>query len=256
MQNLVNGFVDALKSPCGEQNESQECIKCHREPTSVLLTSCLHIYCQDCASEAVIQAGSVCDCGAAVDQTVSCKSLESFITSATPQLEGNPVGMVNSHKKSRKKTDTKGSEVESSNEDMNWVACVGHLMPGAKLTAISSCLVNWFKNSVETKVVVFTQFLGMAQAHVLGSMCQENRWGHLSVSLHGHYRRNSLAKCRFDNARKASKNFLKTRQSAFWYALSEQRVLGLTLQLQINAFWLTSGGMKPSSNKYVCTVHT
>ncbi|KAG5304769.1 DNA repair helicase RAD5,16, SNF2 family helicase [Histoplasma capsulatum G186AR] len=63
---------------------------------------------------------------------------------------------------------------------MNWVACVGHLMPGAKLTAISSCLVNWFKNSVETKVVIFTQFLGMA--HVLGSMCQENRWGHLSLT--------------------------------------------------------------------------
>ncbi|OAT04600.1 ubiquitin interaction domain-containing protein [Blastomyces gilchristii SLH14081] len=53
-QKLVNDFVDTLKLPGKEQDKSKECIRCHCPPISAHLTSCLHIYCQDCAEETMI----------------------------------------------------------------------------------------------------------------------------------------------------------------------------------------------------------
>ncbi|PGH31917.1 hypothetical protein GX50_05300 [[Emmonsia] crescens] len=177
LQKLINDFVDDLKSP-SEEPDKTKCIKCHRSPTSVHLTSCRHIYCQDCAGEAMIRIGSVCDCGAPVEQTVYWDSLESLIASATLRSEGNPIAMMNPRKKSRRKVTRKGSNVEVEGQKetgINWVDYAGHLMPGAKLIAISSCLEGWFKRSSQTKVVIFTQFLEMA--HILNSMCQKKDWG-------------------------------------------------------------------------------
>ncbi|KLJ06518.1 hypothetical protein EMPG_10086 [Blastomyces silverae] len=177
-QKLVNDFVDTLKLSGEEQDKSKKCIRCHCPPTSAHLTSCLHIYCQDCAGETMIQAGSVCDCGAPVGQTVFCESLEPLIARATRQSEGNQIVPLNPRKRSRGKPNKKGSESGDLEETvMDWVDRAGHKMPGAKLTAIRSCLADWFKRSRGTKVVIFTQFLGMTS--ILSSMCQKNGWGHL-----------------------------------------------------------------------------
>ncbi|OJD16287.1 hypothetical protein AJ78_03538 [Emergomyces pasteurianus Ep9510] len=177
-QKLINDFVDALKSP-SEGRDKEKCIKCHCLPTSVYLTSCLHIYCQGCARETMIQTGSVCDCGAPVGQTVSWHSLQSLIASATPHLEeGNAIALANLHKRSRRKAHKNGSNSEAGGQNetfMNWVEYAGHLMPGSKLTAISSHLEEWFKNCTQSKVVIFTQFLDMAS--ILGSMCKNRGWG-------------------------------------------------------------------------------
>lgn len=251
LQKLINDFVDDLKSP-SEEPDKTKCIKCHRSPTSVHLTSCRHIYCQDCAGEAMIRIGSVCDCGAPVEQTVYWDSLESLIASATLRSEGNPIAMMNPRKKSRRKVTRKGSNVEVEGQKetgINWVDYAGHLMPGAKLIAISSCLEGWFKRSSQTKVVIFTQFLEMA--HILNSMCQKKDWGCLLVSFNillllliciyfsatDWFRRSTLAKHRFEYESRASGHFLKTQQSAFLSALTEPGGLDLTLLLQTNASW-------------------
>ncbi|PGH05561.1 hypothetical protein GX51_02900 [Blastomyces parvus] len=175
-QKLVNDFADTLKLSGEEQDEAKKCIRCHHSRTSVHLTSCLHIYCQDCAEETMIEVGFVCDCGARIDQTVFCESLESLIANTTPQSGISQ--LADSRKGSRGKTSKKGSEGTDIKEAvMDWVDRAGHKMAGAKLTAISSCLVDWFKRSSRTKVVIFTEFLDMVS--ILGSMCQENGWGYL-----------------------------------------------------------------------------
>ncbi|OAX77191.1 hypothetical protein ACJ72_08513 [Emergomyces africanus] len=177
-QKLINDFVDILKSPSKELDR-EKCIKCHCSPTSVYLTSCLHIYCQSCAQEMMIETGSVCDCGAPVGHTVSWESLESLIASATPHSkEGNPISLLNPHKRARRKVNDNSSVAEAGSQKetvMNWVDYMGHSMPGSKLTAIRSCLEDWFKKSSKTKVVIFTQFLDMAR--ILDSMCNTRGWG-------------------------------------------------------------------------------
>ncbi|KAL2377972.1 hypothetical protein RJZ90_006334 [Blastomyces dermatitidis] len=110
-----------------------------------------------------------------------CGSLESLIARATPQSEGNQIVPLNPRKRSRGKPNTKGSGSRDPEETvMDWVDRAGHKMPGTKLTAISSCLADWFRRFSRTKVVIFTQFLGMAS--ILSSMCQKNGWGQSAFS--------------------------------------------------------------------------
>jgi hypothetical protein len=70
-------------------------------------------------------------------------------------------------------------KMDDEEDDIDWVALAGHLVPGAKLTAIRTCISAWFKHAAETKVIIFTQFLDMVR--ILGYMCMKEGWGFTTV---------------------------------------------------------------------------
>ncbi|PGG96889.1 hypothetical protein AJ79_09413 [Helicocarpus griseus UAMH5409] len=137
---------------------------------------------ETCAGETMLNIGSVCDCGGAVNQTTTCDgSVESVIAKAQPTASetGDRISMNGSRRKGRKGAGRMAKAAAKSEEESgaNWVQKPGKEMPGAKLTAIRSCLKSWLTKPNGTKVVVFTQFLEMVE---ILFMCDEEGWEHVT----------------------------------------------------------------------------
>ena len=110
------------------------------------------------------------------------------IDSLRPQTQANDFvedgrqgkeSMQTEHKKRMKSRNDNQQLDEKGEDDIDWVATAGHLVPGAKLAAIRTLINSWFQDSTETIVIMFTQFLDMVR--ILSYMCEKEGWGYTTV---------------------------------------------------------------------------
>ena len=132
------------------------CPECRQPPDTPWVTSCKHVYCQECISMLQYAAGkkderAVCtECGEIFETATNCDGLEELgfqIDSPLSQLSGSP----------RRRRNTS----EDPEEILKWIDVDGHLLPSAKTLAIKAQILNWIEESPKEKIIIFTQFIEM-----------------------------------------------------------------------------------------------
>jgi SNF2 family DNA or RNA helicase len=209
-------FISELKS---SENEDQlllrlSCPVCKSIPTETHVSSCMHLFCEDCLMslaesrvENTEKGRSSCPaCDVPIEEVEPCGSIEGAFLETQPQQAEQPPtqhAMPTKKKNSRLKkhlTNAKktfggnpftnssgdGDEEDESDEAPDWLATAGHLMPSAKVTQVQDIIRGWLQEAPDTKVVIFTQFRVMAE--IFGSMCTKEGWGYGLVGFgQNHY---------------------------------------------------------------------
>ena len=195
---LADEFRRFMRSLQGDGNKSEIlrrycCPACQSWPLQAYVTSCMHIYCHECMPSITDSAGNIeCkECDVRVENTEFCGSIDVINLNVTPSST-DPTASTSkvarvpgpSQKKRNPKQPKTGKTKntrrgEAPTED--WIAAVGREMHGAKLAATRTCIREWFANSSDTKVLIFTQFLDMVR--ILGFMCESEQWGFKTVCI-------------------------------------------------------------------------
>ncbi|PGH19530.1 hypothetical protein AJ80_03865 [Polytolypa hystricis UAMH7299] len=168
---ILDQFRQILTSmPLNQQNEMRDkasCEKCKCQVHSAYVTQCHHLLCIKCYRRgAAVDPEFVCGCNSGITGAEYCRSLSRLIVNRNTGSRG--------YRTAKRKNHTIVDEMDGDTPMVDWVMEAGHLMPGAKLTATRETVKNWLKQDSTTKIVIFTQFLGMV--HILGEMCDKERW--------------------------------------------------------------------------------
>nr|KMM65811.1 hypothetical protein CPAG_02154 [Coccidioides posadasii RMSCC 3488] len=171
-EDILNRYRTLLNSAdCSA--DVKKCARCKSSPYIAYIASCMHIYCHACITIVWRDRNRVkCSCSLEVHEFTFCDAIPALYHSI---MEGeDPCDDQSSTNKagSKEKPEEMGSK--------NWTSLAGHLMPSAKLTSVRSCVAAWLANDPETKVTIFTQFLGMVE--ILSSMCVVEGWGHTTLT--------------------------------------------------------------------------
>ena len=164
------------------------------EKEAFVVTSCHHLYCKGCFDELPDQSG---DTDTATRVCSSCKKAieEAGYSDDSPkgspkkrkQSKPNGTGR-NVFKKRRQKPfkkqvllkDLSDHEWDEPSEDeSDWISCIGDRMPSAKTTAVRKLIAHWVQEDEDVKIVIFAQFLKTIQ--LLQFMCEEKGWKYATV---------------------------------------------------------------------------
>lgn len=178
------------------------CPSCRFAPVSPVITSCLHLYCEECY---YILGDKDNNSASPQRKCVECNQVIKAITPGAPveeiDLEKAPSARPPEKSKQRptkKQGKLKGNQsfngsirlgarqndnadLDDEDREPDWIpACAAH-MPSAKLTKIRELIAKWIAENPMVKIVVFTQFLDFVR--ILGIMCETQGWKHAKVSL-------------------------------------------------------------------------
>lgn len=177
-EQIINNYQIALSV----NTELRNCKQCSASSYSAYILTCTHIHCTFCFPRlAKNQNGVVCRCGPTIQAYTFC--------SAIPSLYGSALAMRDLVTENTIQQPPNASRADEGTSD-KWILAAGHLMPSAKLTAIRSLVANWLNGDPDTKVTIFTQFLGMVD--ILSCMCLKEGWGHTTVRLFGSFATGTL----------------------------------------------------------------
>ncbi|EHA27824.1 hypothetical protein ASPNIDRAFT_119225, partial [Aspergillus niger ATCC 1015] len=175
------------------------CPQCDFVPVNPVITSCRHLYCEECYyslrmdKDKMLMEPNCVSCRVPIMEAAYFKEDGDEKTRPATTL-----GAVNRKKKQGKKTTTTKKQARSSmrrvtapqieesdeepdaDEDTDWIkACARH-MPSAKLTKIREILTEWLAQDSPGKIVIFTQFLDFVQ--ILATMCQAENWPYVLLT--------------------------------------------------------------------------
>ncbi|PSK59285.1 hypothetical protein B9Z65_3609 [Elsinoe australis] len=147
----------------------KKCGYCKKTSTDPHVTSCMHVYCEECLKEMQHEAAMegepnatccVKGCGAVYGFTDPCdKTFNRMIAM------GKTVGKTASGKK---KTQDLPKGITS------WLEESGDMIPSAKTLAIKTQVLAWLKDFPESKIIIYTLWTGMIR--VLENMCDIEDW--------------------------------------------------------------------------------
>lgn len=169
------------------------CPSCGSVPVDACVTSCMHLYCEECLlhlGQSAQEQGNtqrICtSCGEEILETAHCGSVEDLnidSTSPSSQLnQGNKKSRPTKNKgQKRKRSLGHHDDPDDSDDEFDWIPIAAHIMPSAKLTAMTEILAQWINEDPETKIVVFTQF--QAVIRIISAICQREEWGYTSVRM-------------------------------------------------------------------------
>lgn len=182
-----------------ERLERTNCPVCKSAPVNPLITSCRHLYCEECYYSLRMDKDNML----MEPKCVNCRVL--ITEAAYFKEEGNEKTQgawihgvtIRKEKQRQKRTTTKKQsrssirqitapradetdEEPDADEDTDWIrACAQH-MPSAKLTKIREILTEWLAQESSGKIVIFTQFLDFVE--ILSTMCEAEGWPFVLVS--------------------------------------------------------------------------
>lgn len=204
-----------------------ECPLCRHVPLRAIITSCKHMYCEECFHQLPDEEGmlgtenKLCHgCEESITEAAQCFAFDSVhpegydsstsASSSSPakrkrqerakktksanKLKKRPrkLGPTAIFSKYRHQTDDSDDENDSEEPDTeDWIPIIGEMTPGAKLTKIREIMADWIQKDESVKIVLFTQFLDTIR--LLKCMCGLNGWGFTSVSTQ--FCRPSLQAC-------------------------------------------------------------
>ncbi|PYI08997.1 SNF2 family helicase [Aspergillus sclerotiicarbonarius CBS 121057] len=176
-----------------ERLERTNCPSCKFVPVNPVITSCKHLYCEECYYLLLNDKNTTLGkptCRSCLDSIEEAAYYEEQMPKQTQSVQTTPPAAKNKGKKLEKKKTTKkgpgssmrritAGQIESdeesdADEDTDWIkACAQH-MPSAKLTKIREILAGWLAEDSSSKVVIFTQFLDFVR--ILITMCTTEGW--------------------------------------------------------------------------------
>ncbi|PWY77663.1 SNF2 family helicase [Aspergillus eucalypticola CBS 122712] len=176
-----------------ERLERTNCPICKSAPVNPVITSCRHLYCEECYYSLRMDKDKMLREPKCVNCRVSITEAAYFKEEGNEKIQPASIhGATNRNKKQRqKRTLTKKQarsnihqitapqadetdEESDADENTDWIeACAQH-MPSAKLTKIREILTEWLAQESSGKVVIFTQFLDFVE--ILSTMCEAEGW--------------------------------------------------------------------------------
>ncbi|KAE8143056.1 SNF2 family N-terminal domain-containing protein [Aspergillus pseudotamarii] len=177
-----------------ERFERGSCASCGFMPTNPVITSCMHLYCEECyyllLKEGETRICSSCNTGIRAAATCPISEDGEIGESSSALIVEETRKQKKSPKKSKKKTrgnfaggfsavvthgrDQPEDEVDED-EEVDWISGCGGEMTSAKIAKIQEIVKGWIDENPDVKIVIFTQFVDFLR--LLGFMCQKQRWG-------------------------------------------------------------------------------
>ncbi|KAL3475135.1 SNF2 family N-terminal domain-containing protein [Aspergillus californicus] len=183
-----------------EQISRGICPKCTSLSDKGVVTSCLHLYCEECFAQLYNEAERLANdnsgvqafelvkpvcltCNTLIDAVAHCNYVEgseqqSVLPSIPATRKERSKALVESRKKA-KQNDNLGDEDEDDDKVEDWIAAAGDKMPSAKLSTIREKIKEWKSENKDTKVVIFSQFTDFIR--ILGEMCKSEDWQYRSM---------------------------------------------------------------------------
>ncbi|PYH72881.1 putative SNF2 family helicase [Aspergillus vadensis CBS 113365] len=176
-----------------ERLERTNCPICKSAPVNPVITSCRHLYCEECYyslrmdKDKMLMEPKCVNCCVSITEAAYCKE-EGNLKTQPASIHG---ATFRKEKQRQKRTTTKKQsrssirqitapqadetdEEPDADEDTDWIrACAQH-MPSAKLTKIREVLTEWLTQESSGKIVIFTQFLDFVE--ILSTMCEAEGW--------------------------------------------------------------------------------
>ena len=140
------------------------CHSCGDPPENAVVTSCLHVYCEECLQGLANQASAndqdetAClVCGVVFTGAESCVGLK--------ELEWDNNWLLN---------ETIGRKKRPKNVNMKWVAYENKLVMSAKTIAVRTQVEKWLEEEPDKKIIIFSQFHMIMQ--IMEKVCQRKKW--------------------------------------------------------------------------------
>ena len=141
-----------------------QCQSCGDPPESAMVTSCLHVYCEECLqglankASAEDQDETAClECGVFFTGAESCTGLK--------ELEWDDQWLID---------ESAGRKKRPKKVNMEWVFHENKLVMSAKTTAVRTQVEDWLEEEPDKKIIIFSQFHMIMQ--VLEKVCQKKNW--------------------------------------------------------------------------------
>ena len=159
-------YLKALKANANwvELRSRTQCQSCGDPPENPIVTSCLHLYCEECLqglankASAKDQDETAClVCGVVFTEAEPCAGLK--------ELEWNDVWLLNESASRRKRP---------QKVNMEWVYHDKKLVMSAKTTAVQAQVEEWLNEEPDKKVIIFSQFHMIMQ--IMEKVCQKKNW--------------------------------------------------------------------------------
>jgi SNF2 family DNA or RNA helicase len=219
---LVKEFREFMESLHEEERwqdrlERLECPLCCHIPVKAIITSCKHMYCEECFHQLPDEDGrlgtenKICrgcmnpiteaaQCGAfdKVDPSGYESSSSASSSSPAKRKRQERAKKSKASKKPRKgakglmasamfckyrfQTDDSDDENEPDHDFVpeDWIPVIGEHTPGSKLAKVKDIVVEWMKQDNSVKIVLFTQFLDTIR--LLKFMCAQQGWKYTTAS--------------------------------------------------------------------------
>ncbi|KAB2573725.1 SNF2-related protein [Lasiodiplodia theobromae] len=166
------------------------CVVCNMPPDQPYVTSCYHIYCEECLemqqheSAAKGEPHALClQCSVEYIWSHPCDefdldSIVSDIDEADINADDEPPVERWRKKKSKKSKGKDRNDEESVTR--TWIEKNGTVLPSAKTIAVKAQILNWLQQDPEAKILVYTQFISMIQ--IMKKICQMEEWNFLEYT--------------------------------------------------------------------------
>ena len=147
-----------------ELQRRTRCYSCGDPPESAIVTSCLHVYCDECLQVLANEA-------AAKDQNeTACLACGVIFKGAEACDDLKELGWDDSWLLS----DMASCKKRPYKVNMEWVFYQNSLVMSAKITAVQKQVEKWLEEEPDTKIIIFSQFHMIMQ--VLEIVCQRKKW--------------------------------------------------------------------------------
>lgn len=188
-----------------ERLRRTSCPHCELTPIGPIITSCMHLYCEECYfilknSLTSADGKPVCQtCNNPIAEAAYCGTAERIVLdepSVTSSLTQNNTRRTktSSQKKSsklfgspmfatatqRSRMKYTGDKQQNEDEELDWISAAQGGMPGAKVDKVRDLVANWVREDPDAKVVVFTQFLDFVR--IFSSICAKEGWAHCRLT--------------------------------------------------------------------------
>lgn len=141
-----------------------QCHSCGDPPESAIVTSCFHVYCEECLQGMAIKASAkdqdktAClECGVNFTGAESCAGLK--------ELEWDDRWLLN---------EMAGRRNRPKKVNMEWVFDENKLVMSAKTIAVRTQVEKWLEEEPDKKIIIFSQFHMIMQ--ILEKVCQKKKW--------------------------------------------------------------------------------
>lgn len=141
-----------------------QCQSCGDPPENAMVTSCLHVYCEECLQSLANKASAedqdetAClECGVIFTGAESCTSLK--------ELEWDDRWLLNDLARGKK---------GPKKVNMEWVFHENKLVMSAKITAVQTQVEKWLNEEPDKKIIIFSQFHMIMQ--ILEKVCLKKKW--------------------------------------------------------------------------------
>ncbi|RAH43967.1 putative SNF2 family helicase [Aspergillus brunneoviolaceus CBS 621.78] len=208
-EKLVRDYYDLMlqlheSEQWDERLKRNSCPYCKCVPVYPVITSCHHLYCEECYSFLSVNVSTdedkpICRvCQEPIQEAAYCDAVEGFELTRTQSTQNPQQETAAQSKKKKSKTgvwrkpqgsfrrpaylnsDEEPPTEPDADEKTDWIEACASQMPSAKLTKIRDLVAKWLAESPRNKIVIFTQFLDFIR--ILGKMCQREKWPATSLT--------------------------------------------------------------------------